>query len=711
MRHSPSDDPVYSYAAVSGIKSSRPIQNLTIRMKEFEEIQIDRPCWHPLIPHAVIAKGFPIRHRKAGKGLDISFADMALLSQSMSFTEYDEGLIVEGLRSVLIPMEFLHQDDAIQWHLEYKRQKKAPKKRSISQIFATAPVPEWYKSQEPDELFHKRCFLGWTEEVSVMIGTLEFSGPRVYRSDAGPPPRTRRVKSHNISMGASCLGIVGANGSKTWEEASMPSSVTLEIHKDIHDTLADDSNATVLIYDPGEKTAWLLPQPSVVLYLTHKILAKRKYQLFDGDRETEFKFAEPGRDGAREASYILHEIIDFKVQKSSKFREDLSKTVKQICYQLDVLGDRLALATSEFERIGGGEGNNLYGFELNEMLGMTTSINIKQVRIEQPWTHVVRKRGIVLFCAGFGQAIVPATRSLEKLCATYQRVPPNRNLLATTGAVLHAFLEPLDQGPPGCTLGRRVEWLQDKFLLQSHTHGQRTSVFHEQSLQIVENSAPDPSMLGSLGCYLSSGFIFTGHRSRVACSEVMISPTSTSPSWAPENVLDEAKPDSNLTQEDSGSDISHETDSGFNSGNMATSSLIGDELPPTEKELDQVIQPLATATTSSTWGTKDSQPDSAYVIGPFPSRETSMASSSSNTPRTVKNNDGCVDLATVVDKGKKPTSETEGSVWKLGGSSFKRMAQKAFAKPTELSGSDAETLSKEIKNIDLGSGKAKRRRH
>lgn len=164
----------------------------------------------------------------------------------------------------------------------------------------------------------------------------------------------------------------------------MPSSATLEIDKDIYETLADDFNATVLIYDTREKTTRLLPQPSVVLYLTHKILERRRSPLFDGDCETEFKFAKPGPDGASEAYSILQKIIGFKVQKSLTFRDKFSKTVKQICLQLDLLGDRLEFATSEFELIRGNEGANLYGFGLNEVLEMKSGVDIMQVKVDQP---------------------------------------------------------------------------------------------------------------------------------------------------------------------------------------------------------------------------------------------------------------------------------------------------------------------------------------
>jgi hypothetical protein len=151
--------------------------------------------------------------------------------------------------------------------------------------------------------------------------------------------------------------------------------------------------------------------------LTHKILARRKFQLFDEDNhQTEFKFAEPDWDGATQASSILQEIICFKVQKSNKFKDDLSETIKKICCQLDFLGDRLEEATAEFELIGGSEGANLYGFELNEVIDMKSYFDIKQARIDQPWTEMVRKRCMVLFCAGLGFVLPPKH---WKICAAH----------------------------------------------------------------------------------------------------------------------------------------------------------------------------------------------------------------------------------------------------------------------------------------------------
>jgi hypothetical protein len=52
---------------------------------------------------------------------------------------------------------------------------------------------------------------------------------------------------------------------------------------------------------------------------------------------------------------------------------------------------------------------------------------------------MARKRGVVLICAGFGKPLCPIPKSLENLCSTYQSVPRKRNLLASSGAMLHTF--------------------------------------------------------------------------------------------------------------------------------------------------------------------------------------------------------------------------------------------------------------------------------
>jgi hypothetical protein len=104
--------------------SSKPC--ITLALPPLLSLKSAGACWHTLFSHGVIAKGFSAAPRKEGKGLEISFADMAMLGKSISFVKYDGGLVVEGLRSLLIPVTELPEDGTLQWHLEHKIKQNEP---------------------------------------------------------------------------------------------------------------------------------------------------------------------------------------------------------------------------------------------------------------------------------------------------------------------------------------------------------------------------------------------------------------------------------------------------------------------------------------------------------------------------------------------------------------------------------------------------------
>lgn len=54
-------------------------------------------CWHTLCPPMVTAQGFPVKQRSQGRGLEISFADMAKVAGCLSLATFDDGLVANGL--------------------------------------------------------------------------------------------------------------------------------------------------------------------------------------------------------------------------------------------------------------------------------------------------------------------------------------------------------------------------------------------------------------------------------------------------------------------------------------------------------------------------------------------------------------------------------------------------------------------------------------
>jgi hypothetical protein len=639
VRHSSHNCLSYSSTTILAKPPKGASHTIAIYLEDLELLRDGGPCWYSLVPHGVIAKGFPIRERTVGKGLEISFADMAILSQSMSFTESGGGFVVEGLRTVLIPVKIIEGDDAIQWHLEYKRHPKLPKKMNVSEILADQRFFRWYRAQEPCQLTGRRCFLGWAEEIAVVIGTAEYSNNEIYCSGALPTPKTRNVKINSISLGASGFGLFGAKGSKSWHTTSVPCRIPLELDKDIYDTLADEYLTRVMVYDTDDKISWLLPQASVILYMIHRIIVRRRYRLFDGDREVDFIFAAPVADGAKEADSTLRKLLRLKVQKSEDLKECPSRTVRQVLLLLDQVGDGLKSVYTDFEPTGPAVRSRLYGVEFNDVLEMRCSLEIKQAHVDQPWTRMVRDGSVVLFGTGISQPIISMS---PYMCATYTRIPPSRDLMVTTGEVLDSILHH-HRGPKGSRLGDEIEWLKEVTLIQSHVGGEKLSVFHEQRLRIVKQAQLDPSIYERVKCQASSGFIFTDHRSRKACSEAVVSAKhATCSSVKEDSAVHDNTSFSNVPEEDSNSVISSENeyDFDFNETQLPNSSISSNESPRLEmdcKEFGAIVSRLSDAGTD---GRVHGEVNETLPMKWIPT----TGISTSSIPRVVKRKSRCMDL-------------------------------------------------------------------
>jgi hypothetical protein len=624
IRHSPYDIVVHSSTLVSAVKSSGSTHRIAIRMAELKEIKTDQPCWHSLLPHAVIAKGFPIRERNSGIGLDINFADMALLSASMSFSEYEGGLVVEGLRSLLIPKKMIPEDNAIQWHLEYKRRSNPPQKRSVSQIFTETLIHQWHKVRNSEELSEKRCFLGWAEDILVMVGTRQFFTSGIFRSEAS-----------QTSMPCQAVGSSHNFGSPS----VVPSTITFNIDRDILDTLSDELPSFVLIHDSVQRIGWFVPQLSFILDLFYRIVTKRGYRLLKGGREVAFTHAEPSADGANAALSALHELIPLQISKSAHVQEAPPNLIRSLLLVMEKVHDGVESEIAKVGGKGGSVGDDLYGVEYNELLKLGSPIDIKSVQVGQPWIRLMRSRNFAgtILCGGLEQPpIVPL--SPEKLCSTWQTVPAGRNLLVTSGAILHTIIDEHNQGRTGARLGESVELVdrEKNLLVESHTHGQSSPVFHEHSLRCVDMSSLDASIVESLKPYLSSGHVFADGSPRSPCSEPLAPVPSTIPNPAEFTVTKGHTPLSDVPEDDSSSEASNESENGFSNARLPTSSITSDEFPQAEKEPEQaLISPSPGPSAATTWASKASSHDSAYVTDSSPSHSSSRQTSMSSSPSPV----------------------------------------------------------------------------
>lgn len=160
IRYSSHDRISRSATLIEAVKFATSKKVISPKLQPLEPIQDSgEACWQSLFPYAVIATGpFPISERTEGKGLEISFGDMLLMSRSLSFVEFRGGLIVEGLNSLLVPGEELQKDDSLQWHFEDRQQLKSSRASRLSAILNSDR--RWFKEIDPQKLVERRCFLG-----------------------------------------------------------------------------------------------------------------------------------------------------------------------------------------------------------------------------------------------------------------------------------------------------------------------------------------------------------------------------------------------------------------------------------------------------------------------------------------------------------------------------------------------------------------------
>lgn len=567
IRFAPQTDLMSSSTLITASETVNGANGISVQLNELEALPPVKACWHPLLRHTALAKGFPIRSRLEGRGLEISFADMALLSHSLSFIEYDGGLVVEGLRSILIPTELLPKDMALQWHFEEKHDQKPRRNNRVSDMLKPEKIPKRHKEQIPQRLIEMRCFLGWTEDATIDIGSKKYSNIIIRRSVAPLGKTARTVKRHSFTIGTSGLGFVTAEGNTALTKVSMPSRATFSSQSAIDDILSDRANDSILVYDSGSKTAWLLPILNVVLYMAHAIIERREYKLIDGDKLAFLQHTSPSAKSAREALAILNSSLDFKVRKPHSRVDTVlcpfSSTVEEIWHILDTVGNALFDAEDEFQVIGNVAPKYLHGIEFADVLQMNGCMRIKETLVDQPWAHLATYSSTVLFCNGLRQPVSPVR--LEMLCDDYKVVPPGRNCLVATGLALKNLLEEHEDGEDGSRLNKRIDWIRQRTMVQSHIPGKHTSIFHEHELRSVDDSKLNKHLLDYFRIHENGAFIFVKEGTRRACSKTLNHPKVVSTPEIRRHIFSGEPP---LGVPDSASNSSVETDFSSNANHQ-----------------------------------------------------------------------------------------------------------------------------------------------
>ncbi|KAF8859002.1 hypothetical protein BDZ45DRAFT_371254 [Acephala macrosclerotiorum] len=507
-----------SGASTKQESSEHPKKIIHVTLDPLESIMNPLTCWHSLFPYNVIAHGFAIRPRLKGHGLEISFANLAFASRCLSFVAYEDGLIAHGLKSVIIPMTELKDDDAIQWHFESKAKQPSRKIASIPQILRLRRIDDWYRELDPKQLMDRRCFLGWVEKANVVIGTPNYAlevGP----SRAQACPSVKHIQRYELTAGLSILSWATLQGTYVREPVSIPNAISTSQQNDLLDIINTTTDDNAIIFDYGQETGWCLPQASIVLQMAHSMVTMNHYEIYDGDRAVSKNdprfFGQPSSDGALAACNALKQSFGLKIRKHTAgpgvfVEEDFPVLLAKIWHTISDIAVSLESAVNKLHLVEDLTPKYILGVDLQEALKNKQSMGIRRALVNQPWTHLTIENPVVFFCRNLRPPIVPASIT----CRSWSNVPLYQNLLVAMGSTVHTFLDSRNDG-----LAEGLHWCASPpKLIETHQEAENASIRHIQKLQSKRKPSSNATVRAAIQSYLQGAFIF-GNGTELKCSE------------------------------------------------------------------------------------------------------------------------------------------------------------------------------------------------
>ena len=522
IRHSPSESLSLSEAHI--IESSSLLSPFTIEMAPLTAIK-ETSCWHNLFLNTVIAQGFSIPSRTDGKGLEISFSDMVKLSRTLRLVEYDRGTVAEGAQNLLVPVKRLSNDGGIQWHLEGKWSKHTLKGRrkkiTAAEILTRMPFKNCLRNLEIEALKTERNFLGWTDSALISLGTSQISSSMDFSSSGASRPHQEktRVSSYNFGLGLSHWG--GATFGVTATTSSIASRFSRDTKKDLEDTLQDAGKESIVLYDYNEKTAWHIAKPSVILFMAQLLCEYRHIRAYhhDGETPVPVPIASRSTNGSQAALEAIRSSFQLKLEKGKNQVGTFAGLLELICLGLEIAQQHASGAWDNAVKHKKAAPKGIVGFEMMEIIKESPVLNVKEERVDQPWSHIAQDGGLVLFVKDLGQAIVPANPGA--LCKNWQQVPSGRNYLAAGSLGLSHVLMDFARS----RLSDRLEW--DFSHPTNHSESCMVSRCRRvQFLRSAEKRIEQPGLWDALCQYKDGAFIFDQKESVIKRFSALILPRS-----------------------------------------------------------------------------------------------------------------------------------------------------------------------------------------
>ena len=475
------------------------------------EVALIQGCWQPLFPYKVIAK-YSIFNRhippsKTVHKLELDFNLMLELCGADFPIEVDGGLCLSGAYTLLIPVEAdytfspsSHREKVfLTWHLlsvDSAKQTPSKARRELWQEWerwSQGGQTQWYKTLDIESLTSfRRHALGWTKCSTITLGMA--AQPYCLRRSSAAVTDSETVETtFNIAMSLGHAGL-GLGLGKSYKQGRTERNRIQDRDKNLVDWLEESTDEQILLYNPEQRQAWLVPKISVMLHL---ILERMRYVISRHDYQgLELPYLEENTVDPLVIFRMLKSRLEEPFPHRPQDDRRLKDALRSVLYMLDQV-ERLNIAP-KLDR-------KFFGYEAYDIIHQTAYFRLKEANTSNHlfafgmlggWVKLLEEVPIVLFFKGIRDPIMPKlSEAGSQSMNGEERMPSGKNYLAATIPSLCALASSFRSEKFNCAqLAREGFWHCEKLFGRcniQHCHSENSHFCNElQAVWAQDNAVP-----------------------------------------------------------------------------------------------------------------------------------------------------------------------------------------------------------------------------
>ncbi|GAB7356518.1 hypothetical protein MBLNU459_g7266t1 [Dothideomycetes sp. NU459] len=424
------------FECASKSSSNSPAFDLTLLAlrREHSKSETQGLCWVPVFRASILARGFPISAREDCAGLDIPFPLMVYLTGVNYPVENGSGLLLQSRGDIhsktthlLIPIKKVKE--SVQWHYLETSSHASLLNDEVFSFLGRSDDPEaWFQTRDLEKLISFRSFLGYCSFAEVRIGTSKFSDEAVQESDLPATCHEFTVTPEGtVGVTAAAASFFSATIKARYTirrglRATIPGQ-----ELDFQGRLLRAAEQPLLLYDCAAHRAWLVPELSVALQLTHAFLAKRTLSATIREK---VKFAVAAADGGRAAKHAVERCSNVVLWEEQGVAKHFGEIVTMF---LDIMESRKSLSEDRSVSLSlrvPALPRRYRGWNYTDLRDMTHLFRQRELtskhEADRSWWGLTKSPTmLVLFGENFGQVIAP-DRSRAQICSAWTVVPPSK---------------------------------------------------------------------------------------------------------------------------------------------------------------------------------------------------------------------------------------------------------------------------------------------